>query len=123
MKCQKWILSHTANWFKFTPFKIDCFVCKSCGYLGQCQYTQTYVCKIPLLDFGFQFRAVLIGEPKNGTHKNVLSSQNVKYLSTNISKQLLTMKFSLSIIQFDNIAFTHSSVKELSHIRSANKVK
>ena len=48
---------------------------------------------------------------KNGTHKNILSSQNVKYLSTDISKQRLTMKFSLSIFQFDNIAFTHSSVK------------
>ena len=40
----------------------------------------------------------------------------------NVSEELLLQEFSLSIIQFDNIAFTHSSVKELSHIRSANKV-
>ena len=32
------------------------------------------------------------------------------------------LKFSLSIIQFDDIDFTHSTVKDLSHIRSANKV-
>ena len=41
----------------------------------------------------------------------------------NVSKHLWTLKFSLPIMQMDNHAFTHSSVvKELSHIRSANKV-
>ena len=64
----------------------------------------------------------LLGEPKKRNVEKFLSSQSFKYFSTNISKQLWTLKFSLSVIQFDNIAFTNSTVKELSQIRSANKV-
>ena len=62
------------------------------------------------------------GEPNNRTNQRFSALRMSNICHQNVSKQLLRLKFSFSIIQFETIAFTHSSVKELSQIRSANKV-
>ena len=59
---------------------------------------------------------------KNGTHKNFCALKMSNICQQNVSKKSVTMKFSLSIVQFNNIVFTHSTVEEFSHFRSANKV-